>query len=105
MLDEDWVATDRTVFYYSDEISTSAPEKHLTELMVYPNPASDHVFVKWDGFRQLSLEVYQVTGAKTMEVLVSPGQKISISNLQRGIYIYKLLNNSHVVHSGKLIKK
>jgi hypothetical protein len=105
MLDGTWVPTDKAVFYYSDEISTSAPEKQLSELMVYPNPASDHVFVKWDGFRQLSLEVYQVTGAKTMEVLVSPGQKISISDLQRGIYIYKLLNNSQVVHSGKLIKK
>src|SRR5690606_18186442 len=100
-----WVPTDKTVFYYSDEISTSAPEKQLAELMVYPNPASDYVFVKWDGFRQLSLEVYQVTGAKTMELLVSPGEKVSISNLQRGIYIYKLLNNRQVIHSGKLIKK
>ncbi len=105
MLDGNWAPTDKSVFYYSDETSTSAPEKQLAELMVYPNPASDHVFVKWDGFRQLSLEVYQVTGAKTMEVLVSPGQKISVSNLQRGIYIYKLLNDSRVVQSGKLIKK
>jgi len=72
--------------------------------MVYPNPASDHVFVKWDGFRQLSLEVYQVTGAKAIEQFVHPGQGISISHLQKGIYIYKLLNNSQVVHSGKLIK-
>jgi hypothetical protein len=72
--------------------------------MVYPNPASDHVFVKWDGFRQLSLEVYQVTGAKAMELLVYPGKEISISHLQKGIYIYKLLNNRQIVHSGKLIK-
>jgi hypothetical protein len=105
MQEGNWVPTDKTNFYYSDETYTSVPQNRLVQLMVYPNPASDHIFVKWDGTHQLSMEVYQVTGAKAMEMLIYPGQEISISHLQKGIYIYKVLNNRQTLLSGKLIKK
>lgn len=104
MAENNWVESERTKFYYSDETSTSAPVRELVKVDVFPNPATDNITINWNGFQQLSLEIFQMSGTKTLEMVVHPGREVSVSHLPRGMYIYKLLNNRQTVHSGKLVK-
>jgi hypothetical protein len=100
-----WASTGKSLYYYSDKTLTNVSLSNISPFLIYPNPATENIFIKWDGYHQLSLQIYQVTGAKSMEIVVSPGKEISVSHLQKGLYIYKLLNGRHTVHSGKLILK
>jgi hypothetical protein len=101
-----WKNTEKTVFYYSAATSTSIEETSNTLFTAYPNPASNSVNFSWKAnYESLSLEMYQITGAKVIEQTTYPGKPVSISKLENGIYFFKLLNGQQLIHTGKLIKE
>jgi len=106
MLDGSWKNTGKTFFYYSDGTSTNITEFANTLFTVYPNPTSEQVNFSWKGnYESLSLEMYQITGAKVMEQIIYSGKPVSISILENGVYFFKLLNGKQMVHTGKMIKR
>jgi len=106
MINGSWKNTEKTVFYYSGGTSTNIDQSGNTLFNVYPNPASNTVSFRWKGnYDNLTLELYQITGVKALVKLTFPGELISISKLENGIYFFKLLNGQQVVHTGKLIKE
>jgi hypothetical protein len=105
MVEGSWVHTDKTTFYYSGGTST-INEFENSMVSVYPNPASEQVNFNWKGnFDNLSLEMYQNTGAKVMEQITYSGKPVSISKLENGVYFFRLLNGDDIIFKGKLIKK
>ena len=105
-VDGEFVLVDRTTFFISGDTSTGLPGVPQVEAMLYPNPATSYVGFLWTGSReQLTLELYQVTGARVMHHTVHSGVNVSIEHLNRGIYLYRLIDNGHVVHAGKLLKQ
>lgn len=106
MINGSWKNTEKMVFYYSGGTSTNIDENGANIFSVYPNPATNLVSFRWKGnYDNLTLELYQITGAKALVQLTFPGELISISKLENGIYFFKLLNGQQVVHTGKLIKE
>jgi len=106
MIDGNRVNTDKTTFYYSGGTSTNIDEFSNTAFSVYPNPASEQVSFSWKGNNQaLLLQIYQITGAKVIEQTVYSGRPVSISHLENGVYLYKLLNGQQNVKTGKMIKR
>lgn len=106
MVNGSWKNTEKMVFYYSGGTSTNIDENGTNSFSVYPNPASNLVSFRWNGnYANLNLELYQITGVKVLEQMTFPGEVISISRLQNGIYLFKLLNGNQTVHAGKLIKR
>ncbi len=103
--DGSWVNTDKTLFYYSEGNSTNAVDFQNSTVSVFPNPATESVKISWKGNEQLILEMYQITGSKVMQQPAFSGKEVSLSRLQSGIYIYKLINGNEILYSGKLIKK
>lgn len=57
------------------------------ELTVYPNPASDKVFIK--GEKVSDAEIYSMEGRK-LDVILDRNQSIDVSHLPKGIYLLKL---------------
>lgn len=105
-IDGSWKNTEKSNYYYSAATSTYIDETNATLFNVYPNPASDAVSFRWKGnYESLNLQIYQITGVKALEQITYPGNLVSISNLENGIYFFKLLNGQQNVHAGKLIKK
>lgn len=105
MINGSWVHTGRSTFYYSSGTSTKIDETQTAAFSVYPNPAAESVNFKWNGnFNELTLEMYQVTGAKVLEQTTLSGKSVSLSKLEGGVYFYKLMDGRETVHSGKLIK-
>ena len=106
MTNGSWKNTEKTVFYYSGGTSTNIDENGTNKFSVYPNPADDLVSFRWNGiYENLNLELYQITGVKVLEQITFPGELISISRLENGVYFFKLLNGKQIVHAGKLIKR
>jgi hypothetical protein len=106
MIDGSWKNTDKTSFYYSGGTSTKINEFSNSVVSVYPNPASESINFSWKGnYEALSLQIYQITGTRVIEQTVYSGRPVSISHLQNGVYIYKLLNGQQNVKTGKMIKR
>jgi hypothetical protein len=106
MINGSWKNTDKTTFYYSGGTSTNIAELPNTLFTVYPNPAVEQVNFSWKGnYESLSLQIYQITGARVTEQTVYSGKPVSISKLENGVYFFKLLNGKQMVHTGKMIKR
>lgn len=106
MVEGSWKNTEQTTFYYSGGTSTGINEVENLVVSVYPNPASELINFNWNGNDEaLSLQIFQITGAKVIEQIVYPGRAVTISHLENGVYLYKLLNGKQNVKTGKLIKR
>ncbi|WP_413533055.1 T9SS type A sorting domain-containing protein [Empedobacter brevis] len=71
------------------------------EIQLYPNPASDKVFVKADDLN--SVELYDLSGRK-INFQLNSDRSINITSLPKGIYLIKLNVKGQTV-TKKLIKK
>ena len=106
MINASWKNTGKTTFYYSGGTSTNINEIENSVVSVFPNPASESINFSWKGNHEaLSLQIYQITGAKVIEQTVFSGRPVTISHLENGIYLYKLLNGQQNVKTGKMIKR
>ena len=93
----------KTSYYYSDAV-TGSSHIEAENISLYPNPAREQVTITWGGkYERLNLKLYHVTGACVLEREFSSGAIISLGNLQKGIYIYRLSDENHPVRSGKLV--
>jgi hypothetical protein len=76
-------------------------------IQVYPNPASDKIKVTFKGESQAQyeLKIYDFTGRlRQVNNLNAPSGEceIKVSNLEYGVYLYKIIENNHLIKSGKL---
>ncbi len=105
-LDGQFVWTDYSAFFYSEESTTGIAEAADVAAGIYPNPAREHIVPSWDsGQESLTLEIYQVTGVRMLHREVTPGMPVSVGHLNRGLYLYRLVDDGRVVHAGKLLKQ
>ncbi len=57
---------------------------------VFPNPASDHIYLQTDNNNSGDLEILSLSGITVKKAKLSTNQKIDISELSPGIYILKI---------------
>jgi hypothetical protein len=99
-----WLPSSQTDDYYSDA-ATYVNKFSERNIRVYPNPARE--FIVFDNVNILesaSISVYDLQGRKVMEKQLSGNEQISVTNLSKGLYVYKL-NNGGISYSGRLVKK
>lgn len=72
------------------------------EFLVYPNPASDFIFIKNMDISEIS--VFSPQGLLIFRSKVIDN-KISISNLNPGLYIIKAKGNNGLVYTSRILKK
>jgi len=93
-------------YYFVDEVRVSTDsnfvlasvkesEKLTNDLIVFPNPASDKIFIK--GMQNYEIELYDVFGQKILQIDYNVGEGINISTFNSGIYILniKTKNDQH----------
>lgn len=75
--------------------------KSSQQYNVYPNPASDFVYIKSkQKLHNSSYQIYNVVGSKVMDGIINDNQQIEIKNLVKGIYFLQIDNQYQI----KLIK-
>lgn len=88
----------------SKGLSTNSFEK--ADFVVYPNPTSDNIEIQSSkDFVKINVEVFSILGQKVLEQNVSSkSPKLSLKQLQKGVYFYKISNNE-TVSTGKIVKE
>ena len=87
---------------------TGIDEVLSNSISVYPNPVNGVVNITLTSelAKHSSIEIYDAVGKVVIkQVLSNELNSINISNLNNGIYTYKVLNNSNSIKTGKLIKQ
>lgn len=83
----------------------STDEQSKQVLRAFPVPAEDYVVLS--GLEDLpgksQLEVFDITGKKTMEKLVSANEQIDVSSLRAGIYLFNLKTSDNIRYTGKIL--
>ncbi|WP_083997394.1 T9SS type A sorting domain-containing protein [Chryseobacterium angstadtii] len=103
VMTQEFTAAGYTLPAYNCQLSVDDVSKKENTLSVYPNPATDALFVILKGSKEEKAEIYNMEGRKVLETTLGNGKsKIDISNLSAGNYI---LTVKGVELSTKFIKK
>lgn len=75
------------------------------ELSVYPNPGSVSLQVNGSDFSQGVFTLYNCRGIPVLTEHIVGQQVINTTNLQPGIYFYRMQTQNHAIYQGKWVKK
>ncbi len=79
------------------DLMTAVQEvKNETEFLVYPNPASDRLFIKADNTMESTLLIYDSMGREVMNTSYN-GEALDVSTLSNGVYSIMLKNTNGVI--------
>lgn len=96
----------KRIHYYSEQLITSTVELNLSNVKVFPNPASDNITITWDNkYSELELRIYDAGGRLLIDKLINKHEAISVNKLQSGLYLYQLSNDNELVSNGKISVK
>ncbi|MCW5519138.1 T9SS type A sorting domain-containing protein [Aureitalea sp. L0-47] len=84
---------------------TSITEQEENPIRVYPNPTNGSVTIS-GNLRATNLEVYNVLGARVMQLKLSSEQtQLDISDLPSGVYMFRLTSTDGSSVVKKVIKR
>ena len=81
-------------------------EENDLHFSVFPNPSSGNFTVKYNIQQNATLELFDVQGKKMFSIKLSSietGEEVRTSDLLNGVYMYKLVTPSNVLHNGRLV--
>lgn len=85
--------------------SMGVSDLNVSDLKLYPNPASQNIRLEWDGIAtSAQIEIFNMAGQKVISTKIENKAEINVSALTQGVYILKagLNGNSKTL---KFIKK
>ena len=71
-------------------------------ISVYPNPASDVLYIDNKATQALTANLYAVNGSIVATKAISGNGKMDISTLPAGLYFYSLTDNGTILKRGKI---
>nr|MBA3285207.1 T9SS type A sorting domain-containing protein [Nitrosopumilus sp.] len=72
------------------------------EILVYPNPANETLnIIGLDLNNDNKILLFDLTGRKIFESIINLSQ-INLTNLDPGLYLYQIKNNSSIITSGRI---
>lgn len=81
-------------------------EAEIFTIKVYPNPAKDQLIIEIpEGQGIFNISIYSMLGETIVKEKLSDvgvTQKLDISKLPNGVYLYEIGNNGDLNHNGKL---
>ena len=91
----------------SDQLSVNELESNKVNLIIYPNPVKEVVYIQLDSdvYKKFSYRIYNNLGKLMLTGQITSGIKnsIEIQNFEQGLYIIEVQNEG-AVYNGKFIK-
>ncbi|HNW51898.1 MAG TPA: T9SS type A sorting domain-containing protein [Prolixibacteraceae bacterium] len=95
----------KNTYYYSDDNSQETTARFAKNgISMYPNPASDILNVDLKDASPAQIEIYNLHGTKVVSQNLSTTKQISVNQLNKGMYIYHILQNGKT-YQGKIMVK
>lgn len=92
---------DRGVYEFGSTVLGTQSFTSFNEFEVYPNPTSSLLYINANDIIK-TIVIYSLDGKLVVE---SNGNKADVSNLQKGLYIIKVITNQNEVGTKKFIKR
>jgi hypothetical protein len=94
-LTESWYYISKNRYYYSGFGTDEIPKNETSQLLVYPNPATDYIFIdSKDLSTNASIIIYDSYGRMVINQPIKG--KVSVKDLSKGIYFYTINSNKKV---------
>ncbi len=101
--DIDYVRFDVDGNLYDLTTSTKDPSFKVLSAIVYPNPASDELYIEYgDQLRNVRIEIVNAAGINVLSEKVNQ-EAINLQSLSSGMYFYTLYSENEFVQSGKVV--
>jgi phosphotriesterase-related protein len=97
--------------YIIQEKAIPSNIKHISELQqinVFPNPASNKTSLTYSKGMEEIIEIYELSGEMIIRLQDSDKNgetEIDVSDLNSGLYIYRLIDNESNIYFGKILKE
>lgn len=102
---EDWIAAYKSIYYYSEDNSTNVNELGKEISKIYPNPVAENLTLSIAGNNaNATFDLFDLQGRKLLSKVVNNNERISLKNMDSGMYIYRINVNGNK-QTGKLIKE
>jgi hypothetical protein len=75
---------------FSNALATSPFGNNEDNLLLYPNPSSDVIRIKSDGYEALKTKIYSLTGQLMLDGIYQSNQDIDVSLLASGLYLVQV---------------
>lgn len=73
-------------------------EQIFADVNIYPNPSNGNFNIDLNNSKGInSIEIYSIYGDKVFETSSSESKPISVSNLKKGIYLIKVIQNDQTI--------
>ncbi len=95
-------------FLYDESVGIRDQDSEMEALQIYPNPASDLIYIKLPDEREtedILVDVYDSSGRLALQNMVRHDQQMDVSALSGGIYFLKLRGSQGLYHAKLLINK
>ena len=95
-------------FLYDESVGIRDQDSEMEALKIYPNPASDLIYIKLPDEREtedILVDVYDSSGRLALQNMVRHDQQMDVSALSGGIYFLKLRGSQGLYHAKLLINK
>lgn len=95
-------------FLYDETVGIKDQETGTESLQVYPNPASDIVYLNLPDEGQggeVLADIFDASGKLVQQKVISGGSQLDVSELTEGMYFLKILYNQQLFHSKILINR
>jgi len=78
---------------------------NATNISMYPNPANNFVTIDLQGNTASLINIYSIDGQLAISEVINnaTNRKLDISKLNKGVYLYEVLNANEIIHLSKLI--
>jgi hypothetical protein len=80
--------------------------KNHSEINVYPNPCSDKIVIESDkNLYGINFRIYDIAGKLVKQDIFKEKNEIITVNLNKGIYILQLIEESYIINAIKFVKE
>ncbi len=97
----DWQPDGIHKFFYSGDVNNNIIQLDETEMLVYPNPASDFITIG-NISHSTHFQLFSVTGKLVLSKILESSEDVSVQGLKPGMYFYRL-ETKNQQQKGKLV--
>jgi hypothetical protein len=85
-------------------VGVEQAEVNTLGVSIYPNPATDWLYLKYDNTRNITLEIFNLSGQRVLQHQhMAPKEGIEISHLPAGLYLLRFVDEFGNVATEKLV--
>ena len=101
-----WVEITNFAIAIDDSFFTSTQDAEFeNEIVLYPNPASESVFISHNTIDELSIKVMDLTGRMMSKQTIDRSNMVNTSYLTNGVYLVEITSGEKIAVKKMVIQR